>query len=154
MGYYYIGFIQNTHTFVWTEISAGSRRQKKLPVFEQIGFYIFKWNNFIGKTGHFFAAQIDLVCCVAVFFHGIKERQFALRQRRLAVRQADEFFQVQDIEVSGKVLEKRTFKRIVAVAEDAYGEYTQTITVIWDKKSFKRYNFFIDDCLFCANLSC
>ena len=38
--------------------------------------------------------------------------------------------------------------RITAAAGDAYGERTQTITVVWDKGSFKRYNFFIDDCIF------
>lgn len=29
-----------------------------------------------------------------------------------------------------------------------YGERTLTITVLWDKSSFKRYNFFFDDCCF------
>ena len=37
---------------------------------------------------------------------------------------------------------------ITAVASDTYGEHSQTITAVWDKGSFKRFNFFIDDCIF------
>ena len=37
---------------------------------------------------------------------------------------------------------------ITVKAVDYYGVKTQTITVAWDKKSFKRYNFFFDDCCF------
>lgn len=37
---------------------------------------------------------------------------------------------------------------ITAVSDDYFGVKTLTITVIWDKKSFPRYNFFFDDCVF------
>ena len=37
---------------------------------------------------------------------------------------------------------------ITAESSDYFGIKTQTITVLWDKKSFKRCNFFIDDCSF------
>ena len=29
-----------------------------------------------------------------------------------------------------------------------YGNYSQELTLVWDKKSFKRYNFYIDDHIF------
>ena len=35
--------------------------------------------------------------------------------------------------------------RITAVTQTPDGEYSQSIQVVWDKKSFQRYNFFIDD---------
>lgn len=38
--------------------------------------------------------------------------------------------------------------RITACASDYFGEKSQTVTVVWDKKSFPRYNFFFDDCSF------
>lgn len=38
--------------------------------------------------------------------------------------------------------------KITATASDRYGERTLTITVMWDKKSFKRSHFFFDDCIF------
>lgn len=38
--------------------------------------------------------------------------------------------------------------KITACASDHFGERTLTITVFLDKKSFKRYNFFFDDCSF------
>lgn len=38
--------------------------------------------------------------------------------------------------------------RITVEADDYYGIESRTITVAWDKKSFRRYNFFIDDCVF------
>ena len=37
---------------------------------------------------------------------------------------------------------------VTAEASDYFGIKTQTITIVWDKCSFKRYNFFIDDCCF------
>lgn len=38
--------------------------------------------------------------------------------------------------------------KITVESNDYFGVKTQTITVLWDKKSFKRYNFFIDDSSF------
>lgn len=38
--------------------------------------------------------------------------------------------------------------KITAAASDYFGERTLTITVLWDKKSFKRCHFFFDDCCF------
>ena len=53
-----------------------------------------------------------------------------------------------DRNFSAKIRLTRKINRITAASVDAYGERTQTITVIWDKGSFRRYNFFIDDCIF------
>ena len=38
--------------------------------------------------------------------------------------------------------------RITVESSDYYGVRTQTLTAVWDKKSFPRYNFFFDDCTF------
>ena len=38
--------------------------------------------------------------------------------------------------------------KITAVSSDYFGERTLTLTVMWDKKSFKRCYFFFDDCVF------
>lgn len=40
------------------------------------------------------------------------------------------------------------FNDILATCKTSLGEYSQKIKVVWDKQSFKRYNFFIDDHIF------
>ena len=45
-----------------------------------------------------------------------------------------------------KLTEK--INKITVEATDAYGVHTQSITVVWDKASFKRSTFFFDDCSF------
>ena len=40
---------------------------------------------------------------------------------------------------------KSQFNRITAELEDNNGRHVREIQVVWDKASFKRYNFFIDD---------
>ncbi|HQL87175.1 MAG TPA: hypothetical protein PLH67_06100 [Lentisphaeria bacterium] len=40
------------------------------------------------------------------------------------------------------------FNAITATAASALGEYSQKIKVVWDKQSFKRFNFYIDDNIF------
>ena len=47
-----------------------------------------------------------------------------------------------DIELTEK------FNKLVAETITPYGNYSQELTVVWDKKSFKRYNFYIDDHIF------
>lgn len=46
------------------------------------------------------------------------------------------------VKLTGKI------NQITAEADDFYGKRTITLTVVWDKGSFKRYNFFFDDCIF------
>ncbi len=53
-----------------------------------------------------------------------------------------------DRNFSGKVVLDKKLNEIVVEADDAFGVRTQKITLAYDKKSFKRYNFFIDDCSF------
>ena len=38
--------------------------------------------------------------------------------------------------------------RITASTMTSYGEFSQSIDVVWDKKSFMRYNYYIDDHIF------
>ena len=42
----------------------------------------------------------------------------------------------------------REFNEIVAKTRNNHGEFQQSVKVVWDRKSFKRYNFFIDDNIF------
>ena len=38
--------------------------------------------------------------------------------------------------------------RIEAVTTTSYGEFSQKLNIVWDKKSFRRCNFYIDDNIF------
>lgn len=49
---------------------------------------------------------------------------------------------------SGAIKLTEKVNRIEAEARSAHGSFGRTIKVLWDKKSFKRYNFFIDDNIF------
>ena len=42
----------------------------------------------------------------------------------------------------------RQYNEITVKTSNRYGEFQQSVKVVWDKKSFKRYNFFIDDNVF------
>lgn len=42
----------------------------------------------------------------------------------------------------------KQFNPITASVGNALGEYSHSIQVVWDKNSFKRYNFYIDDHIF------
>ena len=53
-----------------------------------------------------------------------------------------------DRNFTAKVRLKQRISKITAEASDHYGDRTLTLTVMWDKGSFRRYNFFIDDCSF------
>ncbi len=46
---------------------------------------------------------------------------------------------------SARIKLKEQFNTITAEMEDSYGKTVRQIKVVWDKASFKRYNFFIDD---------
>ncbi|MGI6337056.1 MAG: hypothetical protein ACOXZM_08395 [Eubacteriales bacterium] len=45
----------------------------------------------------------------------------------------------------GNVTLTDQFNRVTVSADTPRGEYTQTITLVWDKQAFARYNFYIDD---------
>ena len=49
---------------------------------------------------------------------------------------------------SASVRLTKKVNRILVESSDAFGERTQSITVVWDKKSTPRYSFFFDDCSF------
>ena len=53
-----------------------------------------------------------------------------------------------DRNFSAKVRLTEKINKIQAAASDYFGERTLTLTVMWDRASFKRYNFFFDDCSF------
>ena len=56
--------------------------------------------------------------------------------------------QRRDRQFSASVRLTEKVNKITAVSNDYFGERTLTITVMWDKKSFKRCHFFFDDCCF------
>ena len=59
-----------------------------------------------------------------------------------------------DREFSATVPLKNRINRVTASARDKFGERTQTITLVWDKASFKRYAVRIDDnCFFLTDLA-
>ncbi|MBE6358648.1 MAG: hypothetical protein E7057_05305 [Lentisphaerae bacterium] len=43
---------------------------------------------------------------------------------------------------------KQKINSVVAKTITPYGSYAQNLTLVWDKKSFKRYQFYIDDHIF------
>ena len=47
-----------------------------------------------------------------------------------------------DVELTGKI------NTVTAATITPYGNFSQELTLVWDKKSFKRYNFYIDDNIF------
>ena len=53
-----------------------------------------------------------------------------------------------DRKFSAPVCLTRKINEIVVSAADNFGEFQQKVVVVWDKQSFKRYNFFIDDNIF------
>ena len=53
-----------------------------------------------------------------------------------------------DRNFTAKVRLTEKINQIQAAASDHFGVRTLTITVMWDRRSFKRYNFFFDDCSF------
>ena len=53
-----------------------------------------------------------------------------------------------DRQFSASVRLTQKINKITAAASDYFGERTLTITVMWDKKSYKRCYFFFDDCCF------
>ena len=79
--------------------------------------------------------------CLEITVEGIADTQAEVTVNGQAVRRRDRNF-------SAKVRLTRRINRITAEASDYYGVRTLTLTVMWDKASFKRYNFFFDDCSF------
>ncbi|MBO5667590.1 MAG: hypothetical protein J6S43_00520 [Lentisphaeria bacterium] len=72
---------------------------------------------------------------------GIADPQSAVKVNDIAALRHDRNF-------SAKVRLTEKINRITVVSDDYFGVKTLTITVLWDKKSFPRYNFFFDDCIF------
>ena len=59
-----------------------------------------------------------------------------------------------DREFIAEVPLREKINRVTASARDKFGERTQTITLVWDKASFKRYAVRIDDnCFFLTDLA-
>ncbi len=48
----------------------------------------------------------------------------------------------------GTVQLTKRINEIIVISSSQYGDMKFTLTLVWDKKSYKRYNFFIDDCSF------
>ena len=76
-----------------------------------------------------------------IIVEGLAAPQADVRVNGTTARRRDRNFSC-PVRLTGKV------NTITVESSDYFGVKTQTITVLWDKKSFKRYNFFIDDCSF------
>ena len=76
-----------------------------------------------------------------IIVEGLAAPQADVRVNGTPARRRDRNFSC-PVRLTGKV------NTITVESSDYFGVKTQTITVLWDKKSFKRYNFFIDDCSF------
>ena len=50
-----------------------------------------------------------------------------------------------DTRFGGTVKLTKRINEVEVVASSQYGDLKLTLTLVWDKKSYKRYNFFIDD---------
>ena len=72
---------------------------------------------------------------------GIADPQSFVTVNGTAAERRDRNFSAK-VRLTGKV------NKIQAVSSDHFGERSLTLTVVWDRKSFKRYNFFFDDCSF------
>lgn len=72
---------------------------------------------------------------------GIASPQSEVTVNGVPAMRADRLF-------SAKARLTQKINRIHVTSSDYFGERSLTITVMWDKKSFKRYNFFFDDCSF------
>ena len=72
---------------------------------------------------------------------GIADPQAIVKVNGADVERADRFF-------SAPVRLTQKINEIVVSADSSFGEQQLRLTVLWDKKSFKRYNYYIDDCSF------
>lgn len=72
---------------------------------------------------------------------GLADPQASVLVNGVSAKRCDRNFSAK-VRLTGKVNE-------ITVESDGYfGRKSLTLTVVWDKKSFKRYNFFFDDCSF------
>lgn len=74
--------------------------------------------------------------------HGLADPQALVKINGIPVSDRD------DRRFSGSVRLTKKFNRIKVSADSQFGEISHLLTVVWDKKSFKRYNYYIDDCIF------
>jgi len=72
---------------------------------------------------------------------GVADVQAEVRVNGIAAERCDRNFSA-EIKLTEKI------NRITVESDDYFGMESKTITVVWDKKSFPRYNFFFDDCVF------
>ena len=48
----------------------------------------------------------------------------------------------------GEITLEEKINQVTASTKTPYGNYSQELTLVWDKKSFRRCNFYIDDHIF------
>jgi hypothetical protein len=79
--------------------------------------------------------------CLEIAVKGFCESPGTVTANGVKVQTDGQFFRI-PVSLEQKINE------IVVKTSNNYGEFQQSVKVIWDKKSFKRYNFFIDDNIF------
>ncbi len=86
--------------------------------------------------------------------HGVENDEYlefelqGLADPQALVRINDTPAERDDRRFHGKVRLSAKLNEIIVSADSQFGESRQRLTVAWDKKSFKRYQYYIDDCIF------
>ena len=76
-----------------------------------------------------------------ITIEGIAPPQEHVTVNGVPARRHDRIF-LADVKLTQKI------NRIVVSSDGYFGEKTLAITLVWDKRSYKRYCFFVDDCSF------
>lgn len=79
--------------------------------------------------------------CLEITIEGIAPPQEHVTVNGVPARRHDRIF-LADVKLTQKI------NRIVVSSDGYFGEKTLAITLVWDKRSYKRYCFFVDDCSF------
>ena len=70
--------------------------------------------------------------------NGIADPEATVRVDGIPARRLDKNF-------FGKAFLRSKINQVAITSSSQYGELTYVLTLVWDKKAFKRYNFYIDD---------
>ena len=79
--------------------------------------------------------------CLEIQIEGIADPQAVVRVNGQLALRRDRLFSA-----PARLVKK--INEITVASRSKFGDFSQTVTVVWDKKSFKRCDFFIDDNIF------
>ncbi len=76
--------------------------------------------------------------CLEIKVDGVADPEALVKVEGVPARRIDKRF-------IGTVFLKKKINQVIVTSSSHYGELSQILTLVWDKKAFKRYNFYIDD---------